>query len=100
MHRVVAICCFFIFTLNAHAYRCSQKIIDEGSSLYQTLDLCGEPKNQNSYIKNECSWNEFLNRRYCTDIQVDILTYKRSGMTTRLIFYNQVLQEIKTCRVC
>lgn len=87
-------------SFQSYAYRCGQKLITTDSSMLKALNYCGEPLNHTSYDKSVCRWLEWSGMRVCTQIKVDVLTYKRSGATTRLIFHNNLLYTTESCRVC
>lgn len=100
MYKFITALLLTLITLSAHAYRCGQSLVSKGSTMYEVLRVCGEPLNQNSYQKSVCSWNEYIGQQYCAEITVDVLTYKRSGVTNQMIFHNKSLYKIDSCRVC
>jgi hypothetical protein len=100
MRRSLLFIIIILLSFNAQAYRCGNKLITTDSSMYKALSFCGEPLNRNSYDKSFCRWNRWRGISECIQIKVDVLTYKRSGATTRLIFHNQRLYNTESCRNC
>ena len=100
MQKFIICLTIILFSIHAHAYRCGQKLISTGAYFNYVIKKCGEPDSKEHYNKEECSWNSIANVRHCTQVQVDILTYVRSGMTNRMLFHNKKLKEIKSCREC
>ena len=91
-----------LFTLNTYAFRCSQKLVLVEHSYSSVIEKCGEPNGSESYSKQAC-FNSRVNNvsnRGCTSVQMDLLVYKRNGMTHTLIFQDKVLKTIESCRVC
>ena len=88
--------------LNVNAFRCGNQLIELEASYIKTYKVCGEPASKESYSKQYCHHSQMNGavNSGCTSIEMDILTYKKNGMTHTLKFEDKVLKSIDSCRVC